>query len=102
LTLYTNSPLGAPLIPGGQYFLGVRNNSPTVTNNFTLTVNLNLNLIPLPNNIFTATNGVTNLISADSISVPPVTNIVNPGTNMHWYKYTPFRDTNSQGVAFDV
>jgi subtilisin-like proprotein convertase family protein len=100
--IFTISPLGAPLIPGGQYFLGVRNTSMTVTNPFTLTVSMNLNLIPLPNNIFTATNGVTNVISSNLNSMPPVTNIVTPGTNMHWYKYTPFADTNSQGVAFDL
>ncbi len=100
----TNFPVGAELLPGGRYFLGVRNLNPAQTNNFTLRVDFDLPLIMLDNNRSNCVVGITNLITTITNLQPAVTNIITPGTNMQWYKYFVFQDpnTNTTGVSFEL
>lgn len=98
----TNSPVSVALQPGQRYFLGVRNTNPNATNTFSIRVDFDLPLLSLPNNIFTCALGVTNTIGSNLQSIPAATNILYPGTNMHYYKYFVFADTNSQGATFEL
>ena len=105
-------PVGSPsptvVAPGSRYYLGVMNTNVTDRgNSFRVRVDFELPMIALINGaplvppFGVNLAGITNRLIAPTGVLAP-TNILYPGTNMHWYKYVVAPDPDLHSVVYEL